>query len=1752
MKNKVQSKTENNFKERKKSHTRQKVLTGLAAFVVFCTTYALILPAITMERSLVCKVEAHTHTASCYEEVSVPAGKKLACTLDEHTHSDSCYEVTDVLICTEDHEHTDACYEKELICSEAEHTHDDSCYEDVPAHSESRLACGKEQHVHTDACFDAPAAVDSGFYCGCVEHTHSEANGCYENGKLKCTIPEHTHSIGCTNNKNADVENASVWESSFADVELTLDWNKDVIAIAESQLGYKESTRNFVIADDGTISGYTRYGAWYGDPYGDWCASFCAFVLHYAGVDFDLFPVSKSAQRWVEGISDKEIDRYAPAGAYVPKPGDLIFFDYDEFNDVAEREANHMGFVYEIIEDEEGNPIRIKTIEGNTVDGVSIMEYDFDDETIMGFGKLPKRPKTLRPLEKVISRVRAVTEGNCWQLVNTIDDKDAYYLIVSDSSGYAMGVTRTGTGYYSSYAVTSTKPSFVAIPGYNGYYTATVDKAYMWTFSAASSSTGTSAKLTNVSFNGYGLRLNNDTIISTAANETTNTFAYRTQNSYWRISYGGYGSTYYLVCNSSGTFSRNTSNTNAGMKIYKLVEDPSAQEDEPEDNPDFESLPYRKQLDAFRDGEDNPDTTLDNNSTADENLDLYRLYVEFGPVVATQPIDLLFVVDTSGSMYNNSDATAGGSSSTMRRDRAVTQVLNGTYTSMTDDGFITRFLTLNTNNRVAVVTFDGDADASNSTNDSRVKLNWTKYANRQFVSCITTSGLGTNYCAGLQTAATLLANNPNNHQQVLVFLSDGVPTYWNNGSLNNRSGSGSGTNATNVRNAVQPSKNAFDVLKAAYPDLITYTIGFGEDFDTDVLDYYADSGKTFATSDVDALTSELEKLLTHGVGKCRDLTLTDTLSAYVDIYAEQPDFKVCIKTLEGDEIVLYTQSGITGRGTWTAEGRQALESFAYDPATKTVTAKFNADYQLEYGSTYLMSYNVHASEEAYSTYYANVAAGGDPYGGVKGDEDTDHLENKTSSEQPGFYSNSAAQVSYWRDGTETVIDYPHPVIQVMDIHLPPVPSADMPYSKQIDYLGDGDSNPDTTLEDDEDGDYTDLYRIYLNVGPVAETQPIDLLIVVDQSTSMRSNSDATVSGSTQTMRRDYAVTQVLNGSRTGMTDTGFITNFLKMNYQNRLAVVGFDGVQRSTSYTNETRVLLDWTTYSGRKFVDCTSPSGTKYTNYCSAMKIAEDMLKDNPDNHLQVMVFLSDGEPTIYLNASGTSSSYSTSTATNFPPSKAAFDTLIDKFPGLYVYSIGFGASFNTEVLDYMASSGQTFTTQNVDVLNEELHRLLTGGKGASTNLVMTDTLSEYVNVYEPQPDFKISIIDADGRETVLYTQSGMAASTGRYQNNGSNYIDSFTYDPDTKTITVDFKDNLDLEPGTTYRVSYNVEVTEEAYTEYKQNVAAGEDGYGEVTGDANTDYGINSTSSGYPGFHSNDSASATYTRDKQDYVITYDHPVVQVMTFDLPVEKIWSDGTTPAESITIALYQVDTEKDKIVPALDVNGDPYTLELTADTDWKGTFLSLDPAVTYYVTEIVSGNYVTTYAGGDPTEIDVDGVSYEAVEVDNEVPYIKVTNTGFDLPVEKVWTEGTEKKDSVTIALYQLDFETDEIVPALDESGNAYTIVLTEATDWKGTFTGLDPEGLYFVAELDTDGYFVTYEGGESSYIFVDGQKIGAVEVDTEAPAITVINTSGHQLPYTGGTGTFPYYFFGIALLLCAVVIICKPKRKVTEGGRPS
>ena len=109
-----------------KAHQRRKrwyqVVTGLACVVVFCTVYALILPAITMEQTAWCGIEEHQHGDSCYE-------MQLVCGYDElsndgHIHTDDCYDEEQVLICNQEesagHIHDESWIdtEQQLVCSE--------------------------------------------------------------------------------------------------------------------------------------------------------------------------------------------------------------------------------------------------------------------------------------------------------------------------------------------------------------------------------------------------------------------------------------------------------------------------------------------------------------------------------------------------------------------------------------------------------------------------------------------------------------------------------------------------------------------------------------------------------------------------------------------------------------------------------------------------------------------------------------------------------------------------------------------------------------------------------------------------------------------------------------------------------------------------------------------------------------------------------------------------------------------------------------------------------------------------------------------------------------------------------------------------------------------------------------------------------------------------------------------------------------------------------------------------------------------------------------------------------------------------------------------------------------------------------------------------------------------------------------------------------------------------------------------------
>ena len=84
MRKKYRNQIEQYVKQNHRRSAWRKFVRVMACIVVFCTTYALILPAITMEQTHNCGLQAHSHGEGCYENDA------LVCVMEEHCHDIHC------------------------------------------------------------------------------------------------------------------------------------------------------------------------------------------------------------------------------------------------------------------------------------------------------------------------------------------------------------------------------------------------------------------------------------------------------------------------------------------------------------------------------------------------------------------------------------------------------------------------------------------------------------------------------------------------------------------------------------------------------------------------------------------------------------------------------------------------------------------------------------------------------------------------------------------------------------------------------------------------------------------------------------------------------------------------------------------------------------------------------------------------------------------------------------------------------------------------------------------------------------------------------------------------------------------------------------------------------------------------------------------------------------------------------------------------------------------------------------------------------------------------------------------------------------------------------------------------------------------------------------------------------------------------------------------------------------------------------
>lgn len=616
------------------------------------------------------------------------------------------------------------------------------------------------------------------------------------------------------------------------------------------------------------------------------------------------------------------------------------------------------------------------------------------------------------------------------------------------------------------------------------------------------------------------------------------------------------------------------------------------------------------------------------------------------------------------------------------------------------------------------------------------------------------------------------------------------------------------------------------------------------------------------------------------------------------------------------------------------------------------------------------------------------------------------------------------------------------------------------------------------IKKNDDGSYTVNVDVKgaVNSTTVTTTQPIDFTLVLDVSGSM----DDPMSKTDRTKRLralKTAVGSFLDGA--AKANKGAQSGSEPV----RVGLVKFagdekdeigDDTYRSGGYTyNYSQIVSDLTADMNGLKNKVSKLKAAGATRADNGFNLAAKMMGSARTDAKKVVIFFTDGSPTSSSGFEGTVANKAVEAAKEL------------KDGGATVYSIGIFASANPSSLSsnenqFMHAVSSNFpkatkynqlgkgnieagyykSATNASELNtifDEIEKSETT-TSAYTNVVMEDTLSDYVELADS--NYKVVAKDASGKVVSLT----------------KNVDYTLTYDASTKKFTVAF-----LKPlvnNVTYTLEYNVKPTQKAYDEYAANLNAGKDGYDGVKGDANTDLPGNATSSNQPGFHANDSACLAYSADGVDHACggnPYPHPVIQVVSSTLHIEKQWSgDGDKP-ESITVDIKQ--------------GGNSYktvTLKPDANGNWStDVIIPAGAAKTYTVTETEPENHQwqASYqhkvgngalADGNVVTVPESTASQNATVVITNTLKTATLKNAIGVKKELV---GRDWKDSdeFTFKLKADDSNPDAPMPASCKNQSACTVTVKRDSS--------DDHVAYFGD--------ITYDAGEAEYTYLVTENAG-------------------------------------------------------------
>lgn len=422
-----------------------------------------------------------------------------------------------------------------------------------------------------------------------------------------------------------------------------------------------------------------------------------------------------------------------------------------------------------------------------------------------------------------------------------------------------------------------------------------------------------------------------------------------------------------------------------------------------------------------------------------------------------------------------------------------------------------------------------------------------------------------------------------------------------------------------------------------------------------------------------------------------------------------------------------------------------------------------------------------------------------------------------------------------------------------------------------------------TLRDD--GTYDLTLTAAGKKGTETNKAKLDAIYILDKSGSMKED----FGGTSKRIAASNAITA--------------LTKSLKQNanIDARFSMVTFSGNkttgmwgQGDTKTWDDAEVAVSWTTDAGT-IERGSKPTSNGGTNYQAGIRTAKELLTSKRAGAMTAVIFISDGDPTFYYNPDGYTRGDGNNDGNGGADNlKVCLDAAKNEIANLgvnYFYTVGVGKASDYVNLSDLCSASGVSGAKNFDGTNtDELTKAFSTIESdiltfLCSNVSIQDVLSENVEIVKDKDgvfkSLKIVVTGKDGK-TIVEGDNKVT-----FQDGTQNVTLKAGYNSKTKTITLDFPAEYQLNAEYTYKVIANIDATEKAYENYRKNLTDNKDenekGYKDAA-DAGT-----GTHAGEKGMYTNENSEAkmTYTFRGEEYTELYDKPVIKLHPGKLILEK-------------------------------------------------------------------------------------------------------------------------------------------------------------------------------------------------------------------------------------------------------------------------